>query len=753
MPVIQNVQVPRTIYIHKETTNKSFLDVHYFLKAKGIQNNDFFLSLIDTDLRGVDPRDPNLPNYMKVKILQECKNNYWYFIREILRIQEQGASTSGGVKYKLNRLNLAMNFLFILNYNMFVEAPRQIAGKTTSSLARYLWVYNFGTTNSEIMFMHKDHSGSKNNLKKLKDMRELLPSYLRFDSNVNADGKKLKVPNTIVMIQHPYNNNRIITLPSARTKDSAENLGRGSTQPIQYYDEFAFMQYNNIVYAAASPAFSKASENAKKHGAPYGILITTTPGDLLTDQGNYAYDMRNKATPWLEQYYDLTFDRLEGLRLANKLNPFFLVSFTYKQLGGGNEYFMDQVRQMGGDWPKIRREILLEWSSTANNCPFAQEDLDKIKQHLKEPIRTLLFGQFSQYQFHIYEDIDLTYPPIIGVDVSGATFNDASAITIIDSHTTRVCATLNCNFIPADDLADVIYQITTKYMPTAVINCERNGGFGISVIQRLCKTSIKRNLYWEVKDRVIEERFDGIHMNKRPQKVKVYGLNSTKEVRARLIEILMERVMYHKDKFVAPILHQEMQAMEVKKNGKVEHSDNSHDDQVFSYLMALYVWYDGKNLADNFHIMKNTLKTDADEDLEEAELEDQLEVKVKLDPIKLISDDIEKIKDINDTLEWVETDAKSFMTTDKFAEQQMMEMMVAKQALINSNPSMREKIFEETGVDPVSYINGGNDYVNLPDNLFGEADQEIDFDYDMGAQFNPNASHVKGNLANMFQKL
>ena len=30
------------------------------------------------------------------------------------------------------------------------------------------------------------------------------------------------------------------------------------------------------------------------------------------------------------------------------------------------------------------------------------------------------------------QDLDLSYPPIIGVDVAGATFNDSSAITVID---------------------------------------------------------------------------------------------------------------------------------------------------------------------------------------------------------------------------------------------------------------------------------------------------------------------------------
>ena len=40
-----------------------------------------------------------------------------------------------------------MNFLFMLNFNQFVEMPRQ-HGKTIAALVRYLWVYNFGTSNS-----------------------------------------------------------------------------------------------------------------------------------------------------------------------------------------------------------------------------------------------------------------------------------------------------------------------------------------------------------------------------------------------------------------------------------------------------------------------------------------------------------------------------------------------------------------------------------------------------------------------------
>lgn len=362
----------------------------------------------------------------------------------------------------------------MLNFNQYVVLSRQ-CGKTIAAVARYLWVYQFGTSNSEIMFMHKDHGGSKGNLKSLRAMRDALPSYLQFSSTVNAEGKKLKVPNTVVMMQHPYNNNKINTYPSARTKDSANNLGRGCTIPVQYYDEFAFMPYNEIVFMAAVPAFSRASENAKKNGAPYGMLITTTPGDLLTDSGQYAYTIRNKATPWREEYYDLSYPELLGLRDSNRESNFFLVEYSYKQLGKGADYFKNISIDMQSNWPAIRREILLEWAEQALDCPFTQEELDIIKNYNKEPIRTVLFGKFKQYQFNIYEDIDLSYPPIIGVDVSGATFRDSSAITVIDSKTTKVCATLNCNYIPADDLADVIYELITKYMPNAICSVEKNG--------------------------------------------------------------------------------------------------------------------------------------------------------------------------------------------------------------------------------------------------------------------------------------
>ena len=94
------------------------------------------------------------------------------------------------------------------------------------------------------------------------------------------------------------------------------------------------------------------------------------------------------------------------------------------------------------------------------------------------------------------------------------------------------------------------------------------------------------------------------------RKTKVYGLDSSHHVRENLIELLKERVNLHKDKFISPTLHKEMTGLEIKRNGKVEHSDLTHDDQIFSYLKALYVWYEGKNLRELYGIEKSTIQTE-----------------------------------------------------------------------------------------------------------------------------------------------
>jgi len=499
-----------------------------------------------------------------------------------------------------------------LNLNVFEEIPRQ-QGKTVSVAIRLLYVYNFGTTNTKMAFLHKGMDGAKDNLQTLKDIRDMLPPYLIMKERVMPDGKVDKGRNNTTDILNPFNNNSIKTFASATNKAKAASLLRGKSLSTIWYDEYGFLPYNDVIYMNAAPAFKTASEIAKKNGTPHGIVITTTPGFMTTNEGKEAYSMKEMATKFSESWYDLKYAELMQIINANTKSDFVYIKFTYQQLGCSEQWFAEVSKLLKNSWPDIRREILLEWATGVENSPFKEEDLDTISGLIRQPISiTYLLGK---YRFETYLQADTrTYPPLIGVDVASGYRQDSSTITVVDSLTTKVLGCMNCNYISTIDLARCIEFIVKNWMPNSIINVERNGGYGSTVITKLVKMGLRKNLYYEIKDVVTEEKQDGIHSYKQKTRMKVYGLTSTKAIRNTLIDILIERVESHKDKIVSPIIYNELLGMEIKRNGKVEHSDSTHDDQVFSMLMALYMWYEGVNMGERFGMKKTSIRTDEDID-------------------------------------------------------------------------------------------------------------------------------------------
>jgi len=271
-----------------------------------------------------------------------------------------------------------------------------------------------------------------------------------------------------------------------------------------------------------------------------------------------------------------------------------------------------------------------------------------------------------------------------------------------------------------------------------VASINKHLGFGKSVVQRLKKTSVKKNLYYEIKERVIEEHRDDNRIDKINKLCKVYGLNSTKDIRARLIEILDERVYYHKDKFIAPILHAEMCKLEVKKSGKVEHADNYHDDNIFSYLMALYVWYDGHNLMENFGIHKTTIKTDDNEDYEE--FEDGIESDIKRNNIDIQSNELDEDDIIlAEQLKYIE-DASRYKLGYMYNNELYMQEQQELDLKMKSDPVFREAYSKKYNA-PVGDT-GIRTFITIPQDVF------LDDDYQEEKERNKN-----GNLSNIFNLL
>lgn len=597
-----------TIFYQMNTKNQSFLDMHYYLKAKGIKNNKFHLLLYDKDLANVDPYDINLPVYMKQKVFLECQRNFWYYIREVVRVQSQGGPY---VRYRLDRGNLALNFCFTLNLNIYEEQPRQ-TGKTVGTNVWFSWVYNFGSRNANMVFLNKKHDDAKRNLNDLKNIIKALPPYLRFDQAFGVDGKKLKATNTVQYIQHKINFNKIEALPMARNRTSAISLLRGRTITNCWIDESAFFQYLEESLQNGMPALTTAFKNCRQNGAPHGLCLTSTPGFLTTEEGQYMYDLKNKMTPFSELWYDFSLSKLTETINANEKSIFVYIRTTYQQLGLSEDWLKARIKEQNQKWTDIRREFLLEWATSSENCPFTQEELRNVQRFVRNPIKQVYISNFL---FNIYTEISPKDRTLIGVDVAAGYSKDSSAISVTDSATTKLVADFNCNYINPVDLATVIYNLVLNYLPNSLVTIERNG-VGTGTLAKLMKSKIRNNLYYEIKERTIEERPDGFRTRKKKQMTKVYGVDNTKLVREQLMDLLTDRVRDHYDKFISPTLYEELKNLELKKTGRIDHSANSHDDSIFSYLYSIYPIYYGKNVRENWHINIPTLRT-ADDEAEE----------------------------------------------------------------------------------------------------------------------------------------
>lgn len=183
----------------------------------------------------------------------------------------------------------------------------------------------------------------------------------------------------------------------------------------------------------------------------------------------------------------------------------------------------------------------------------------------------------------------------------------------------------------------------------------------------------------------------------------------------------------HKDKFISPTIYQELRGLEIKRNGKVEHSDNTHDDQIFSYLMAIYVWYDGKNLREIYGVDKGAIKTedDVDDVLEMESANDSVDITNQLAAVNRTPDSAEAKLDAQ--LAEMKK-AQGILFTD-FIEKQRKEELVQLAELLK-NPANRQAYANKykISVDSVSLEDGttfdDNGLQTLPDSLFTDFNKD-----------------------------
>ena len=212
--------IKRKRYYDYKTKNTSFIKVAGELKAQGVKNYMFHLEVKDPTLIGVDPYDPNLSIEMKTRIYREVKINFWYFIRECIRIPVPGKN----VMYDLHRGNLAMSFCMLYNLDTILMLPRQHY-KTYSAAVYYLWVTLYSAENYTMAISHKSATDAFANLKRIMDIVDEggLPDYLVAHVGDKNDIDR-QDQSTIA-----HTNNTIKTVSPPTSVQMADKAGRGMT--------------------------------------------------------------------------------------------------------------------------------------------------------------------------------------------------------------------------------------------------------------------------------------------------------------------------------------------------------------------------------------------------------------------------------------------------------------------------------------------------------------------------------------------
>ena len=577
-----------------DTKNISFLQTAMDLKKLGIEKNIFFLKLYDVSLRGIDPYSPFLTEDQIIRIINECVVNPWYFLREICLIPDQGGK---GIPYQLNRANLAATWCFLNGIDFYEVIPRQI-GKTQSALAIINWSFLFGTTNSEMMFLNKRQEDANENLARLKNQRDLLPKYLQFKVVFDDEGRKKEGDNNVKSLSNPTNGNKIVTKPMAKSIESAEGIGRGSTQPIQLYDEVEFTPFIKTIVEAAGPAFLTASKNAKRNHAQYGRIFISTPGDLDTASGQDALQIIAKTCRWTEKFYEWSKEDLEEYIASNSEGGIVYIEYQYQQLGKDEAWFKDTCRILLNNPLKIKREIFLRRMRGSSESPFEPEDLAAIEELKRDIIEEIFINKL--FKLDIYTALNRNRIYFVGVDTSNGYGKDSSAVTIFDPYTMEPVAEFASPYIGVVQLTKFIYTLIKRYIPKSILCIERNFN-GEAILDSLKLTDIRSNLYFDNnKDLIgpgVDDKLDTEGMLKlESARRKLYGVWTQGKSREIMMSLLERHVNEYKDKFVTYNIIDNLLKLVKTRTGKIEHGPGFHDDSLMSYLMILYVFYHGNNL-------------------------------------------------------------------------------------------------------------------------------------------------------------
>lgn len=612
-----------------DTNNTSWVRLAGIFSSMGIQNHSFHLALHNPALKGIDPYDSNLTMEQMTMIAIECKENPWYFFREVLRVPTPGAKDN--INIRANRENISVWWLFFNHITSIVIAPRQ-TGKSVTIFGLDTYLLGVAGVSLDIHLLTKDDDLRMKSVSNIKEMLEDLPPYLKLKSKKDTYNTE-KI--TIERLGNTY-----YTSVSQASPKAANNIGRGLTVACHRIDEFAFIKNIEITLPALLASASAARDSAAAHGAFYGNVFATTAGYLSSPEGRYAYKIYKEASRWDEHIFDC--ENLEhAIETIRKNSPggnaTVLCEYNHRQLGFTDEWLRQKIEDAMADGIKAEAEFLNIWPEGNESSPISKENLRILHESIiSDPYTTVSKDGYITRWYISKDEIEgraHSRKLVMGLDTSDAIGNDDIAMCIRDAVTGEVIATGIYNETNLITFANWLIEWVENY-PNLTVIIERRSS-GVTIIDNLLTilptkgiNPFRRLFNWVVHNapenpkyqqelQYVDKYFDIDTIN---QYRKEFGYATSASGRA-------SRDNLYGSSFTAAIKYTSNTARDrtlvdqlsslVRKNDRIDHPDGGNDDIVISWMLGWFFLNSGKNLQYYGLNPQHVLLSVSDTELEE----------------------------------------------------------------------------------------------------------------------------------------
>lgn len=160
------------------TSNKSFSDLYFRLVKEGnVKNHNKLLFLLE----GYDLPDPyyhDLTNEEKEKIKEKAKNDFWYYMKEVVRIPVIGSSD--GVPAAINKTNLAVLMTLLDGRNIYSNNARLLYGTMTRCIYVSWLIMKYGKSITHNIILYSENNEiNKFFIDKVVLINDMLPDYMK----------------------------------------------------------------------------------------------------------------------------------------------------------------------------------------------------------------------------------------------------------------------------------------------------------------------------------------------------------------------------------------------------------------------------------------------------------------------------------------------------------------------------------------------------------------------------------------------